>query len=340
MLRDLNKRYAMTMGITISFILGAIYISVTNGTFDISIIDVFRTIFRINPVPEHDLVIFDFRLPRIIIAAFVGLGLGIAGAVVQGITRNGLADPGILGVNAGAGTAIVIFMFFFQGQIKSTDWVSIMMMPLFGLVGGLGAAILIYMFSWRNGRLDSQRLLLTGIAIGSGFGAFSMYISLKMKATDFEMAAVWVSGSIYNSNWQYIVAMLPWLIILIPIVKRKAYLLDLFQLEETSITSLGVSVEREKSILLLSSIGLVSACVSVAGSIGFVGLMAPHIAKRLVGIQHKYVIPTCGVIGMLLVIVSDFIAKTIFTPVELPVGIVISIIGVPYFLYLLYKAKA
>ncbi|ABS22645.1 iron ABC transporter permease [Bacillus cytotoxicus] len=340
MFRDLNKRYAMTMGITISFILGAIYISVTNGTFDISIIDVFRTIFRINPVPEHDLVIFDFRLPRIIIAAFVGLGLGIAGAVVQGITRNGLADPGILGVNAGAGTAIVIFMFFFQGQIKSTDWVSIMMMPLFGLVGGLGAAILIYMFSWRNGRLDSQRLLLTGIAIGSGFGAFSMYISLKMKATDFEMAAVWVSGSIYNSNWQYIVAMLPWLIILIPIVKRKAYLLDLFQLEETSITSLGVSVEREKSILLLSSIGLVSACVSVAGSIGFVGLMAPHIAKRLVGIQHKYVIPTCGVIGMLLVIVSDFIAKTIFTPVELPVGIVISIIGVPYFLYLLYKAKA
>ncbi|AWC29314.1 iron ABC transporter permease [Bacillus cytotoxicus] len=340
MLRDLNKRYIMTMGITISFILGAIYISVTNGTFDISIIDVFRTIFRINPVPEHDLVIFDFRLPRIIIAAFVGLGLGIAGAVVQGITRNGLADPGILGVNAGAGTAIVIFMFFFQGQIKSTDWVSIMMMPLFGLVGGLGAAILIYMFSWRNGRLDSQRLLLTGIAIGSGFGAFSMYISLKMKATDFEMAAVWVSGSIYNSNWQYIVAMLPWLIILIPIVKRKAYLLDLFQLEETSITSLGVSVEREKSILLLSSIGLVSACVSVAGSIGFVGLMAPHIAKRLVGIQHKYVIPTCGVIGMLLVIVSDFIAKTIFTPVELPVGIVISIIGVPYFLYLLYKAKA
>ncbi|HDR4571994.1 iron ABC transporter permease [Bacillus cytotoxicus] len=340
MFRDLNKRYVMTMGITISFILGAIYISVTNGTFDISIIDVFRTIFRINPVPEHDLVIFDFRLPRIIIAAFVGLGLGIAGAVVQGITRNGLADPGILGVNAGAGTAIVIFMFFFQGQMKSTDWVSIMMMPLFGLVGGLGAAILIYMFSWRNGRLDSQRLLLTGIAIGSGFGAFSMYISLKMKATDFEMAAVWVSGSIYNSNWQYIVAMLPWLIILIPIVKRKAYLLDLFQLEETSITSLGVSVEREKSILLLSSIGLVSACVSVAGSIGFVGLMAPHIAKRLVGIQHKYVIPTCGVIGMLLVIVSDFIAKTIFTPVELPVGIVISIIGVPYFLYLLYKAKA
>ena len=105
--------------------------------------------------------------------------------------------------------------------------------------------------------------------------------------------------------------MLPWLIILIPLIQKKAYLLDLFQLEETSITSLGVSVEREKSILLLSSIGLVSACVAVSGSIGFIGLMAPHIAKRLVGIQHKYIIPTCGVIGMFLVIASDFIAKTV-----------------------------
>ena len=123
-----------------------------------------------------------------------------------------------------------------------------------------------------------------------------MYLSLKMKSTDFEMAAVWVSGSIYSANWKYIIAMLPWLIILIPLIQKKAYLLDLFQLEETSITSLGVSVEREKSILLLSSIGLVSACVAVSGSIGFIGLMAPHIAKRLVGIQHKHIIPTCGVI--------------------------------------------
>ena len=219
-----------------------------------------------------------------------------------------MADPGILGVNAGAGTAIVILCFL-PRTIKSTDWVSIMMMPMFGLVGGLGAAIIIYLFSWKNGKLDSQRLLLTGIAIGSGFGAFSMYLSLKMKSTDFEMAAVWVSGSIYSANWKYIIAMLPWLIILIPLIQKKAYLLDLFQLEETSITSLGVSLEREKSILLLSSIGLVSACVAVSGSIGFIGLMAPHIAKRLVGIQHKHIIPTCGVIGMFLVIASDFIAK-------------------------------
>lgn len=337
--RDSWQRYFMTLLIVGFLIIAAIYMSLTNGIFDISVQDVLRSFFRIDPNEDIDLVIFDFRLPRIVIAALVGLGLGVAGAVVQGVTRNGLADPGILGINAGAGAAIVIFMFFFQDSMTSTGWFGIMLLPLFGWFGGIGAALLIYLFSWRNGTLDMSRLILTGIAIGTGFGALSLYISLKMKSSDFEMATVWVSGSIYNANWVYIMAILPWLVIFLPIIFKKASLLDLFQLEESSLKSIGVSVEKEKSILLLSSIGLVSACVSVSGSIGFVGLMAPHIAKRLVGIHHQHVIPVCGAIGMLLVIFADFIAKNIFAPAELPVGIVISIIGVPYFLYLLVKTK-
>jgi len=320
--------------------MASIYVSLTNGIFDITVQDVLRTFFRIHPNEDVDLVIFDFRLPRIVIAGLVGMGLGVAGAVIQGVTRNGLADPGILGINAGAGAAIVIFMFFFQDTVTSTGWFGIMLLPLFGWVGGIGAAVLIYLFSWRNGTLDMSRLILTGIAIGTGFGALSLYISLKMNSSDFEMATVWVSGSIYNANWVYIMAILPWLVVFLPLIFKKASLLDLFQLEESSLKSIGVSVEKEKSILLLSSIGLVSACVSVSGSIGFVGLMAPHIAKRLVGIHHQHVLPVCGAIGMLLVILSDFIAKNIFAPAELPVGIVISIIGVPYFLYLLVKTKA
>lgn len=321
-------------------ILISMYISLTYGVFELTIRDVFRTIFRIETNADFELVIFDFRLPRIVIAALVGLGLGIAGAVIQGITRNGLADSGILGINAGAGAAIVIFMFFFQDQVQGSGWLSVMIMPIFGLIGGLIASLFIFFFSWKNGTFDTGRLILTGIAIGSGFGALSMYISLKMKASDFEMATVWVSGSIYNANWIYIASMLPWLVILIPIIYKKAYLLDLFQLEDISTKSLGIAVEKEKSILLLASIGLVSACVSVSGSIGFIGLMAPHIARQLVGINHRHVLPVCGAIGMLLVVVSDFIAKNVFAPAELPVGIVISILGVPYFLFLLVKSRA
>lgn len=339
MRRDSLKRYSTVIVVSIILILAAMYISISNGTYDISIKDLIDTIFRINPDPNNDLVIFEFRLPRVVIGALVGFGFGIAGTVIQGVTKNGLADPGILGINAGAGMAIVLFMFLFQGNINNTGWFSVFTMPLFGLIGGLTSAILIYLFAWKNGRLDTQRLILVGIAISSGLGAVSLFISLKMNPSDFEMATVWINGSIWNANWKYILSIIPWVVVLFPVILKKAFILDLFQLEENTVKSLGISTEREKAVLLLSAIGIVSACVSVSGNIGFVGLLAPHISKSLVGIQHKRAIPVAGLVGMLLVIVSDFIGRTVFAPAELSVGIVISIVGIPYFVYLLLKAK-
>lgn len=333
------SRYWTVLLVNCALIVLAMYVSLTNGEFDMSVTEVLKTLLRIDPVPEHDLVIFDFRLPRIVIAALVGFGLGVAGTVIQGLTRNGLADPGILGINAGAGAAIVLFMFLYEGRMTGNGWLSVMAMPFFGLAGGLGAAALICLFAWRNGRLDAQRLVLSGIAVGSGFGAFALYVSLKMNARDFEMAAVWMTGSIWNANWTYIVSMLPWLVVLSPVIMRKSQALDLLQLNEDSVISLGVAAEKEKSVLLLCSIGIVSACVSVSGSIGFLGLLAPHIARRLVGFRHRRVLPVSGTVGMLLTVAADFIGKTVFSPAELPVGIVISIIGVPYFVYLMCKGR-
>lgn len=338
--KDSLRRYSTVLIVSIILILLAVYVSLTNGTYDLSVRDILETLFRINPTPDKDLVIFEFRLPRIIVAALVGFGLGIAGTVIQGITKNGLADPGILGINSGASLTIVLFIFLFNGKLKGAGLISILSMPLFGLIGGLGSALLIYLFAWKNGRLDTQRLILVGIAISSGLGALSLFISLKMDAADFEMAAVWINGSIWGANWKYIISIIPWLLVLVPIIISKSFVLDLFQLEEDSVKSLGVSTEKEKGVLLLAAIGIVSACVSVSGSIGFVGLLAPHIAKTLVGIHHNRVIFVSGLVGMLLLIASDFIGKTIFSPVELPVGIVISIIGIPYFVYLLIKSKA
>ncbi|MEK5330872.1 MULTISPECIES: FecCD family ABC transporter permease [unclassified Lysinibacillus] len=338
-----SRAVITTVAILLLFILGASYLHITNGVFDMSVLDVLKTLLRIEPNPKYDLVIFEFRLPRIVIAALVGVGLGMAGVVLQGITRNGLADPGILGINAGAGAAVVIFMFFFQFRLVTADissWLSILIMPIFGFVGGTMAAALIFSFAMKNGHLDMQRLILTGIAINSGFGALSLFLSLKMNAQDYESAAVWMAGSIYNANWIFVVSMLPWLLLLGFYVYRKSYLLDYFQLEEDSITSLGIALEKEKIKLLLASVGLVSACVSVSGSIGFIGLMAPHIAKQLVGIQHRYVMPVSALIGACLLVFADFIGKTVFAPSELAVGIVVSIIGIPYFLYLLVKSKA
>ncbi|MBW4082231.1 iron ABC transporter permease [Paenibacillus sp. S150] len=319
--------------------LSAMYASLTNGTFDISPLDVVRTLLRIHPNADYDLVIFEFRLPRIVLGALVGFGLGIAGAVLQGITRNSLADPGILGIHAAAGAFVVVFMFFSAGTLKAPGWLSVLSMPIFGFLGGLAAVVLLFIFARRAGEFEPQQLILVGIALASGFGAITLYVSLKMDPQNFEMAAVWLAGSVYNANWKQILSTLPWLVILTPVIWRRAAVLDLLQLHEVSVKGVGVAAGRERQILLFCCVGLVSACVSVSGSIGFVGLIAPHIARRLIGNSYKYIVPLCGMIGMLMVVVCDFIGKTVFAPAELSVGIVVSIIGVPYFLFLLFKTR-
>lgn len=320
-------------------VLAAAYLSLTSGSFDISVMDLLQTLLRVDPQPDYDLVVFDFRLPRIVLGALVGFSLGIAGAVIQGVTRNGLADPGILGINAGAGLAVVVFMLLFQEKVMLTGWLGVMMMPMFGIVGGIAATTAIFMFARQDGKLDPQRLILVGIAVSSGFGAMTMYASLKMNPKDYEAAVVWLAGSLHSANWKFVVTMLPWVLLLPLIIWLRAHVLDLFQLSEETVKGVGVSVEREKNLLLLCSIGLISASVAVSGSIGFVGLIAPHLAKQLVGLRHRHIVPVSGVAGMAIVMFGDYIGKTIFAPAELAAGIVVSIIGVPYFVYLLIRQR-
>ena len=334
-------KYSFVIIVLILLIIFAFYLHLTNGMFNISVIEVFETLFNLNDNEKFRLVVFEFRLPRIIISVLIGIGLSIAGLFLQGITKNELADPGILGINSGASAAVIIYMYFvnFNSSVSDgSNFFSIFAMPVFGFIGGILAAILILLFSKNNNKMDMQRLILTGIAINSGFSAISMLFSMKMNASDFEFAAIWQAGSIYNANWTFIYMMLPWIIILGVYLYKKVHLLDYFQLEESSIVSLGINLEKEKRKLLFACVGLISSCVCVAGNIGFIGLMAPHIARQLVGIKHRKLMPVTALVGVFLLILSDFIAKTVFAPSELAVGIVISIIGIPYFIYLLYKS--
>jgi len=340
MLKQERKRFALSLSAGILAILVGAYFSLTNGTYPMTAADLWDTLFRGHSNPELGLILFEFRLPRLIVGALVGLGLAIAGTVIQAISKNGLADPGILGINSGAGLGVVIFMYAFMGNRTLDGYFSAISMPLFGLTGGIVAALLIFGLAWERGRLDSQRLLLFGIAVGTGLGSGSIYLSLRMKSGDFDMAAVWVAGSIWNANWYFMIAMVPWFLLLLPIILFKAKLLDVFQLTEESIKSLGVRTEKQKLVLLFASVSLVAICVAAAGAIGFVGLIAPHIAKQLVGQKHMYVLPISGMIGMLLVILADLLARVVVAPAEIPAGIVVSIIGVPYFIYLLFRARA
>ncbi|MEG0380472.1 MAG: iron ABC transporter permease, partial [Kurthia sp.] len=274
---------------------------------------------------------------RIVIGVLVGLALGMVGAILQGVTKNDLADPGILGIQSAVGLAVVLYMFIVQGNIKEMSSLGIVGMSVWGWIGGMVAALLLFMLSSYRGELDPKRLILVGIALNAGFGALTLFISLKMNPQDFEMATVWLSGSIYSASWQQVVSMLPWVILIIPLLIWKAPILNILQLSEVAIIGLGVRANRERIILLVGSVGLISASVIVSGSISFVGLLAPHIARRLVGIHHQHIIPISGIVGVILVLTGDWIGKTIFAPAELPVGIVISIIGVPYFIYLLIR---
>lgn len=318
------------------------YLHMASGAIAISPLELLQTILKTTANTQFDLVVWEFRLPRFVLALLVGLGLGIAGAVLQGLTRNPLADPGIVGVNAGAAMSIVVFIFFMQQireQFAFLEQGQMFLMPLFGLVGGLIAVTILFVFSQKNGRFEMSRFILSGIAINSGFSAFTLFFSLKMDPGDFEVVAKWMNGSFTSANWLYVMALVPWLLIGILFIVHRAPYLDYFQLEHDTMTSIGIPVERMKKQLLVASVVIISAAVSVAGSISFIGLLAPHIARKLVGVRYNAIIPMSGMIGALLIVAADYIAKTVFAPSELAVGIVIAIIGIPYFFYLLIRER-
>lgn len=337
MFNQLTKGFIVTVVVLVLAILTLFVLSLTYGLEDFTMAKLINLIFGQKLSRGEELIFFQFRLPRLIVASLVGMGLGIAGAVLQGISRNGLADPGILGINAGAGLAVIIFMYCFQPIQSEASWFAVLVLPFWGLAGGLGTAIVVYLLSRQSGAIEPQRFLLVGIAVGMGMSALSLYVTLKMNPSDFHMATIWSTGSIIHFDWKHIMAILPWFLILIPFIFWKSHILDVFQLDESSVKSLGVRVNKEQGILLLSSAGLISACVSVAGNISFVGLVIPHIAKGLMGNRHRQVIPLCALLGMFFVLLADFVAKNALAPMEMSVGIVISLIGAPYFIYLLCR---
>jgi iron complex transport system permease protein len=311
-------------------------LSINAGYIKIPLNEVFATLIG-QGTPKNELTIFDFRLPRIIMALLVGMGIAVSGAILQGVSQNPLADPGILGINSGAGFAVVLYMFFFQGTTFLTGMLSIFIMPLTALAGAFVAALLIYLLSWKNGKVTPVRLLLVGIGINSAFAAGLIIFQMKMDSLDFMKAVIWISGTIWGTNWTFVWALLPWLIIFIPFAIYKARFLDVLRLGDSIAIGVGVRIEKERVILLLVAVALAGASVSVGGGITFLGLIAPHIARRLIGARHAKIIPLTAVIGALLLLSADTLGRVIMAPMELPVGLVVSILGAPYFIYLLVK---
>ncbi|WP_203248035.1 FecCD family ABC transporter permease [Sporosarcina beigongshangi] len=323
------------IGILSLLIVLVFIISMNTGYIKLSPLEVIRTLFGFGTDKQH-LILFEFRLPRIIISILVGMGLAVSGCVLQGISRNALADPGILGINAGAGLAVMLFISFFP----STTATPVFFLPILAFTGAGVTAIIIYSLAYkRHEGISPMRLLLTGVAVAAGISAAMIVLTLRLSPENYQFVATWLAGSIWGSNWKFVLALLPWIVVLMPFVFSKARVLNVLNLGDLTATGLGASIEKERRVLLAAAVGLAGASVSVSGGIGFVGLIGPHLARQLVGARHQFLLPTAALTGGLLVLIADTMGRWILQPSEIPAGIVVAVIGSPYFLYLLSRLK-
>ncbi|EGO62513.1 FecCD family ABC transporter permease [Acetonema longum] len=325
-------------GIVLTFFLLLILsfiISMNTGYSQLSPLDTLRTLFGGGSAREN-LILFGFRLPRIVISILVGTGLALSGCIIQSVSRNALADPGLLGINAGAGLTVILFVLFCRSQ----SILSVFTLPFLALIGAGLTAILIYSLAYkRQTGLAPIRLILTGVAVQAGISALTTVLVVKLDDTQFDFVAAWQAGSIWGSNWKFVLALLPWLLLLIPYVLSKARVLDVLSLGDDIACGLGASVEKERRRLLAAAVALAASCVAVSGSINFVGLIAPHLARQLVGPGHRVLLSACALAGAFLVSAADTIARVIVQPFEIPTGIMVAMVGAPYFLYLLTRSK-
>ncbi|MBR2565697.1 MAG: iron ABC transporter permease [Paenibacillus sp.] len=331
-----KKTKAVVVLIALSLlIVTAFIVSMNTGFTKLSPFDVLRTLFG-GGTPKQELILFEFRLPRIVIAILIGAGLALSGCILQGVSRNALADPGILGINAGAGLMVMLFVSFFP----TTTAAPIFLLPLLALVGACLAAFLIYILSYKKGEgILPTRMLLTGIGVAAGISSAMIVLTLRLSPEKYQFVATWLAGSIWGSNWKFVMALLPFIVVFVPLVLAKARVLNILNLGDQTASGLGASVERERIVLLAAAAILAGACVSVSGGIGFVGLIGPHLARRLVGPKHQFLLPASALVGSLLVLVADTLGRVILQPSEIPAGILVAILGAPYFLYLLSRTN-
>ncbi|NMH72120.1 iron ABC transporter permease [Bacillus sp. RO2] len=282
---------------------------------------------------KEEFVLFSIRLPRIVITILTGMALALSGAILQGITRNDLADPGIIGINAGAGVAISVF--FLYVPINAGSFVY--MLPAVAFFGAFITALLIYLFSYqRNGGLQPVRLVLVGVGFSMALSGMMIILISSAERVKVDFIAKWLAGNIWGTDWPFILALLPWLLVLVPFTLFKANRLNLLGMSEPVAIGVGVSLEKERVVLLLTAVALASSAVSVTGGIAFVGLMAPHIAKSLVGPRNQLFLPVAILIGGWLLLFADTVGRNLIDS-GIPAGIMVALIGAPYFMYLLLK---
>lgn len=316
------------------------------GTASIGWIDVFRIIGSKTPIirdyidvsdilDTHQTIIWSIRLPRVLLGVLVGASLAIAGAAFQGMFKNPMADPFVIGISSGAalGAAIAIILRI------SLPFIGISSISIFAFAGALITVFTVYNISRIKDKVPVTTLLLAGIAIGQFLTAIMSFL-MVVYSNDMAKIIYWTMGSLAGKGWEPLLRISLPVILSIILINFFARDLNIMLTGEDSAKSLGINVEKTKMYVLILGTFMVSMVVSISGIIGFIGLIIPHIVRIIIGPDHRVLLPASALAGGIFMIFADTIARTIISPVEVPVGIITALFGGPFFLYLLKKTKS
>jgi iron complex transport system permease protein len=309
-----------------------ILFSAGNGSSHISAPDVLRTLFGYGS-DVQETIIYKLRLPRIVTAVLVGASLAVSGAILQAIIRNPLASPEMVGITGGATLGAVSFFFFFA------ETVTIHLLPVASIAGAFIVTGFIYMFAWKKG-VSPLRLVIIGIGVTTALSAITYMLLISGPMVLALKSLTFMTGSIYGVSWDKdVLTLLPWVVVLFPVVFIQARNINVQELGDDVAAGIGSHVQLQRLLLLIYSVSLAGAAVAIAGAVTFIGLMSPHIARKLVGPGYGGVLPVSALVGSLIMLSSDLVARTAFTPLDIPAGVFTAAVGAPFFIYLLIRQR-
>ena len=314
-------------------------LSLTVGTVSISWVEALRAVVGSSSATQIDTILFDIRLPRILLAIFVGAVLASTGAVMQGLFRNPLADPSLIGVSSGASVGASLMIVTAGGFIQGSALVGLSLVSIGAFVGGFTATLLVYRLATSGMGTSVTTMLLAGIAIGALAGALNSLLSYFSDNDMLRQISLWQMGNLSGASWLKVSIMGVVAILLMGLFPRDSRALNALLLGESEARHLGINVQRVKRrLIILTALG-VGVSVAVAGLVGFVGLIMPHIIRLMIGPDHRWLIPASGLAGAILLVVADSLARVVVIPAELPTGILTAILGAPFFVALLLQQR-
>lgn len=329
------------IGTFLTLLIVSIILNITIGAFSISIFELVEALLNPNENQIYYQVITDIRVPRIALGVLVGIAFGISGAMMQTLFKNPLADPGLIGVSAGASAGVVIFMLLakFLPEVFYTGFLSYLSLPFSAFLGAVITIFVIYKLASVYNKVAVTVMLLAGIAINAMLGALVGLFTYVSTEEELKSFTFWTMGSLADGDLKVILTLVPIVLITYIFAHKKKVELNLMLLGEDEARNSGVNAERLKKMIIFFVSLSIGASVAFCGIIGFIGLIVPHIARQLVGSNHKFFIPLSAILGAFVLLWADSLARTIVAPAELPIGIITAILGAPFFLWLLMKNR-